>query len=153
MNVQVNPSTRTPLANAGEDQTVPDRTEVTLSGSASEELDAFKTSFSWRQVAGPTVQLQNRDTANPSFVAPDVSAANPALLTFRLSVDDGYGNSGTDDVNITVRDGNRLPNVDAGANRTSAERTTVALQSTASDPDGNQLTLRWTQVSGPAVLR
>ena len=46
---------------------------------------------------------------------------------------------------------NRPPVVDAGADSVVLENTDVALDGSASDPDGNPVTYAWTQVAGPAV--
>jgi len=77
-----------PLANAGLDQTVSPGDIVTLDGGKSSDSDGDITSYSWEQIAGPKVLLNNADTANPSFRAPNVTDTK---LTFALTTKDNKG--------------------------------------------------------------
>lgn len=92
-----------PIANAGSDRTVTQRTTVKLNGSGSTDPDGRIVSVRWRQVAGPTVTLSGSTTLSPSFVAPRVSTTTK--LTFELTVTDNDGVSSSDrvDVNVTRR--------------------------------------------------
>jgi MYXO-CTERM domain-containing protein len=143
---------RAPVANAGPDQTVNERTAVTLNGSGSSDPDVGTTlTYAWAQTAGPAVTLTNGTSAQPSFTAPDVTA--DTVLTFTLTVGDGTLNS-TDTVNITVRNvgaQNRAPVANAGADQTVEKGASVTLRGSATDPDGDTLTYAWTQTAGPSV--
>jgi MYXO-CTERM domain-containing protein len=143
---------RAPVANAGPDQTVDERTAVTLNGSGSSDPDAGTTlTYTWSQTAGPAVTLANGTSAQPGFTAPDVTA--DTVLTFTLTVSDGTLSS-TDTVNITVRNvaaQNRAPVANAGADQTVEEGATVTLRGSGTDPDGDTLTYAWTQTAGPSV--
>jgi probable HAF family extracellular repeat protein len=92
-----------PIANAGSDRTVTQRTTVKLNGSGSTDPDGKIVRVRWRQVAGPTVTLSGSTTLSPSFVAPRVSTTTK--LTFELTVTDNDGVSSSDrvDVNVTRR--------------------------------------------------
>ncbi len=92
-----------PFANAGPDQTVPQRTLVTLDGSGSLDVDGRIARYEWKQYIGEPVQLQAADTAHPTFIAPRVRGSGPATVAFSLVVydDDGWS-SFTDYVYITV---------------------------------------------------
>ena len=92
------PPNTSPTANAGADQTVNGGAAVTLSGSGS-DTDGTIVSYAWAQTAGPAVTLNGvPPTAN--FTAPSVTAVT--VLTFRLTVTDNQGATGSDTVNITV---------------------------------------------------
>ncbi len=91
---------RAPVASAGADQNVDEMSAVTLSGSGS-DADNDTLTYSWAQTAGAGVTISNGNTATASFIAPDVTAGSPEVLTFQLTVNDGAA-SGTDAVNVTV---------------------------------------------------
>jgi uncharacterized protein (TIGR03382 family) len=76
---------------------------------------------------------------------------NETVLTFTLTVT-ANGLSAEDSVNVTVKKNNRRP---VGLGPTSLEEnegTAIVLDaSTSSDPDGDPLTYRWSQMGGPQV--
>lgn len=124
-----------PIARAGDDRSVDERTAVTLDGSASTDPDGGIATLSWIQQSGPAVVLKNADTARPDFSAP-VTAA-PLILAFRLTVTDNEGASGVDDVSITVQPVNDPP-VTVADSATTVQNTpvTIAILANDSDPDG-----------------
>jgi len=139
-----------PTADAGIDQSVIGLSTVTLSGSGTDS-DGSITSYSWSQLSGTVVNLENPNNANISFTAPDVTSSS--TLTFRLTVTDNAGDTGSDDVVITVTQdqNNQAPTANAGNDQSVEELTTVNLAGTGSDSDGNIVSFNWTQTSGPSV--
>ena len=103
-------TTIAPTAQAGADRTVNPGETVTLSGSGTDS-DGTIQSYAWSQISGTSVTLQNANTAQASFTAPDT--AGP--LVFRLTVTDNLGATGSDDVTVTVND---VPPVFAGGVQT-----------------------------------
>ena len=98
------PGNRAPTASAGGDQAAPELLTVQLVGTGS-DLDAGDTLFfSWTQTGGATVTLNNAMTANADFVAPDVAAGVPEVLTFQLTVTDAAGLAASDTVEVTVQE-------------------------------------------------
>ncbi len=145
------PVNAAPIAEAGPDQLVDEGIEVVLDGTASYDPDGDPITFRWRQVAGPSVALSDATSPQPRFLAPvvDPSVPPPIRLIFELIVSDGRAESDPDRVTITV---NRRPIAEAGPDQRVDEGATVTLDGTASrDPDGDRLTFRWRQVSGPPV--
>ncbi len=61
-----------PLAEAGADQVVEERTLVTLDGSQSSDLDGTLTHTIWTQVAGVPVLLSDPTAVQPTFMSPIV---------------------------------------------------------------------------------
>jgi len=91
-----------PTANAGSSQTVNVNTLVTLDGSLSSDPDNDPiVSYTWTQIAGPTVTLNTSNPAKPTFTAPNITNTTP--LTFSLVVSDGMlSSTNTAQVTITV---------------------------------------------------
>ncbi len=85
-----------PTANAGPDQTVTVGAQVSLDGSGSSSPHG-PVSYSWTQIGGPSVTLNNASAAQPTFTAP----ASATTLTFNLTVNDGPLTA-SDTVVITV---------------------------------------------------
>ena len=87
-----------PVANAGPDQTVSVGDEVTLDGSASAPSRAGTLTFTWQQLAGTPVVLDNPHEPIATFLAPD----SPTILTFQLIVTESTGRSAEDTTQVTV---------------------------------------------------
>ena len=136
--ITVNPAVnQQPTANAGANQTVASAAAVTLDGTASSDPENQPLTYTWSQTGGPAVTLSNASAAQPSFTAPTVPFnLAPAILTFRLVVNDGVQDSTADSVVITVNPVvNQQPTANAGANQTVASAAAVTLDGTASsDP-------------------
>ncbi|MEW5737675.1 MAG: myxosortase-dependent M36 family metallopeptidase [Myxococcota bacterium] len=133
---------RPPVADAGPDFAADERGPVTLDASRSSDVDLDMLSARWTQVSGPMVTL-----TGGTFTAPEVTVDTP--LTFSLVVNDGAVDSAPDEVTVMIRQVNRAPAADAGAAQTVDERSIVALEGSGADPDGDSVTFRWRQVSGP----
>jgi hypothetical protein len=95
-----------PLVNAGTDQQVDSAAGVTLTGSATDPAGSAgqPLTYQWTQTAGPAVTLTNANTASASFTAPTMAAGQgPITLTFKLTVTNKLGASGTANTTVTVR--------------------------------------------------
>ncbi|MGC4119329.1 MAG: PKD domain-containing protein [Myxococcales bacterium] len=144
----VNDANEPPTAVAGPDQSRIEGTLVSLDGTGSSDPNGDPLTFSWRQMAGPAVVLQDADAAQPSFMTPQVDART--VLEFELEVSDGRGTS-TDRVQVTVEN-DAPPVADAGPDARTFEGEVVTLDGTgSSDPNGDALVFAWRQVSGAPV--
>ncbi|QYG91867.1 DUF4214 domain-containing protein [Iamia sp. SCSIO 61187] len=136
---------RAPTADAGPDQDVNGGDTVSLDGTGSTDPDGDTLTYAWDQITGTAVTLTGATTASPTFSAP----TGPAVLTFRLVVDDGRGGVDLDVVTVVV---NGIPTADAGPDQDANAGDTVTLDGTGStDPDGDTLTYSWAQTGGTAV--
>ena len=141
------PDNRTPVANAGPDQTELNQITVMLDGSASSDADGDELTFSWAfasRPSGSNATLTGADTETPEFT-PDVVGD----YVVRLTVDDGFA-SGTnsDTVTVTAEDpGTQPPVADAGPDQDvsyTPPGITVNLDGTgSSDPDMDPLSFSW----------
>ena len=141
-----------PVANAGVDQVVTEKTTITLDGSGSYDDDGEIVSYLWTQTGGNTVTLSNITALKPTFTAPNISSST--TLTFRLRVIDNDGLQDTDTCIITVSGYNESPVASAGPDQTVNEGETVILDgSNSSDPDdGDSIAYyKWQQISGDSV--
>ncbi|MES2154334.1 MAG: PKD domain-containing protein [bacterium] len=141
-----------PVVNAGEDQTTREGSPVKLGATASGSSSGFL--WSWRQVSGPSVNLQKVDGAEPEFTAPAVTKPGEATrLIFAVHVSDGTSNSEDDFVLVTVVSKNQRPPVaNAGRDPTVQRGDRVTLDAVlSSDPDGDSLSFAWTHVGGAQV--
>ena len=151
VNVQVSHVNHIPVADAGPDLTVPSGLFVTLiATNGSFDPDGDPLSYEWFQTAGPNVTIIGTNSGSAFFQTPNVGAEG-ATLTFHLTVRDIFGSFDTDDVNVNVTFVNHPPTINAGAAQTVNEGSLATLAGTATDPDGNPLSIQWTEVSGPAV--
>ena len=168
-----------PTANAGVDQTVEDCTAIALDCSVSADPDNDTLTYLWEVQSKPTGSTVSNTTLPYSFS--DRTAARPTFYpdqvgTYVLScaVNDGATWATPDAVTLTAaeRRTNTRPVADGGTNTTfeggsavceesgytyncdeCAEMTvTLGDTSTASDPDGDPITVSWTVVSGDATI-
>ena len=136
-----------PTANAGPDQTVDERSIVTLDGSAS--TDDGPISYIWTQVSGEPVDLSPKG-ALASFTAPRVGLGGKSLR-FRLTVIDSNNARADDEVTITVRNSAALndpPTANAGSGQLVTQGAQVTLDgSNSSDADGENtiVSYDWSQ--------
>lgn len=140
-----------PVADAGADQSVAERTQVTLDGRRSTDPDGSPLSIVWRQIDGPAVALSDTTILQPTFTAPEVTPAG-AVLTFALRVTDVDNLVSTDQTVVQITDVNRRPVANAGPPQSVQEGATVFLDGSGSaDPEETSLTFRWRQVAGALV--
>jgi len=91
-----------PTANAGVDQTVLERSTVTLDGSNSSDSDDGIESYRWKQVAGPSVTFSDPTSARPTFEAPGFDDSVDEPLVFELIVTDNGGLQSSDSTTVSV---------------------------------------------------
>jgi uncharacterized protein YkwD len=139
-----------PSADAGPNPTVQAGDSVSITGNGSDS-DGEIVAWSWSQVSGLEVDLQNSGSRTVRFTAPETAGQ----IRLRLSVTDNDGASDTDDVIITVEapgsEPNQAPTANAGANQTVQPGDNVSITGSGSDSDGSIVAWSWTQISGTQV--
>ncbi len=139
-----------PLVSAGEDISIEEQTEITITGLGSDP-DGHISDISWQQISGPDVIINEQNSTSITFTTPTVTTSE--ILIFRITVTDDEGASQYDDVEVTVTAVNLPPVAVAGNDMTVFEQTEVTLNGSGSyDTDGNVSQYYWTQSSGPDLL-
>lgn len=96
--ITVLPVNDAPIVNAGEDFDVGQLVEVVLTGSA-DDVDSDIASVLWESVDG-AIEISNANTMAATFTSPTVE--EETSFSFTLTVTDVEGESGTDEVIVTV---------------------------------------------------
>ena len=135
-----------PTANAGIDFSVNELTNAVLSGKG-EDNDGSIEIYSWVQTGGTTVSIENADSAQAQFLAPDVKPSE--ILTFELTVTDDDGETATDSVEVEVVHVNAPPTLST-ANQSTIEKSDVAITAVAQD-DSMVVSYVWEQTEGESV--
>jgi len=156
------PSNTPPVANAGFDQIVDERSSVLLDGINSFDLDGSIVSYQWQQLSEPFAFIDSpsgggeEGSSSPvsgiSFVAPWIR--EDTVKTLRLTVTDGGGKIATDVVSITMLDVMTEPPVADARNtdRLVDELTNARLDGSASfGTEGVIVSYAWVQTAGPTV--
>ncbi len=91
-----------PTANAGTDQTVFEKSTVTLDGSNSSDPDDGVASYQWKQVAGQSVTFSDPTDDQPTFEAPSFEDSGDQPLIFELIVTDEGGLQSSDSTTVSV---------------------------------------------------
>ena len=135
-----------PSVEAGPAQTIPEGSEASLNGSAT-DLDGDALTYLWtHDPASLDIALANATSPSTTFTAPLVNATT--TVTFTLTADDGTVAS-SDSVSVTITH-NNPPSVEAGPAQTIPEGSEASLNGSATDLDGDALTYLWTH--DPASL-
>jgi gliding motility-associated-like protein len=143
------PANQSPVANAGVDKSITLPTNSTnLSGSGIDP-DGTITSYAWIQINGAAATLVNANTPTLSVTAPSAGT-----YSFRLTVTDNAGSTGSDNVDLTVNPAatNQPPTASAGTNQSlTLPVNSTNLIGSGSDPDGTIAAYLWSKVSGPTA--
>ncbi|QCK13901.1 PKD domain-containing protein [Mangrovivirga cuniculi] len=147
--IEVKAENKTPVANAGPDQTIKLPTNRIVINGSGNDADGSIVSYQWTKVSGPTFEFRNQNSAS-------VTLTNLVEGTYviRLTVTDNLGAEDSDNVRIEVlpAEVNEAPTVNAGSNRTiTLPQNSIVLNATASDNDGEITNYLWQKVSGPAA--
>jgi hypothetical protein len=130
--------------------TLPEGQTAQLSVTA-DDPDGDSLGYAWTQLSPATPQgtFSSRTARNPTWIAPPVTSNTPVVL--QVSINDGHGGSAVASFTLTVIQvqQNQPPTVSAISVPTTppVAGDDVPLSVTATDPDGDPLTIVWTQTA------
>ena len=107
------------VADAGDDRIVNENRSLSLDGSGSYDPEKQPLKYSWVQLSGESVSLNNVSSITPSFTSPTVKNGEIKVLEFELTVSDDNGRVDFDTVIITVDPINAPPEATATAKQIS----------------------------------
>lgn len=137
-------------ADAGQDLDVSEGDDVFLDGSGSQISDELTIQITWTQLSGPSVDLSDDETLQPSFRAPHVGPEG-AELEFELNLTDNLGRSRDDRIRVRVFNSDQIRAV-AGPDKNVQAGDVVTLSAAQSFiPDEISPLFRWEQSSGDTV--
>lgn len=138
------PVNQPPRANAGADVTLtlPNNSTI-LSGSGS-DVDGTISAYKWDKISGPDFYI----IQNPSAATTSVTGMAQGAYTFRLTVIDDKGGTGTDDVNIFVLP-KPIPKPPVVSAPDVLKVISTPLQGSIQQGDAPISTMIWTQTEGP----
>ncbi len=124
---------------------------VILDGSKSYDPQSRQLAYNWYQISGPVVDFNSKTDPVISFLSP--SGPRKETLEIGLIVYNGYKYSVPEKAVIQAEDErlNRAPVVNAGEDQDVLHGKKVILVGTASDPDGDIISVKWEQISGTSV--
>ncbi len=132
-----------PLVSAGPRVSGYRNAPVALLGSATDP-EGFAPTLSWSITPASGCFFTSLDTASTTLVC-----ATPGVYTATLTAQDGFNPAVSASAQVVIT--NRAPVVSAGPNLTAVTRSTVTLNGSATDADGDALALAWTVVPGANV--
>ncbi len=140
-----------PVANAGQAQTVTGKVDVSLNGSLSRDPEGETLVYQWVQTSGKAVTLINADTAIASFALDDTDV--DTVYGFSLTVTDPQGLSATATTTVThlAATENHAPEVSLTANLSMDTNTTTKITAVGTDADGDSLVYQWSVPAGLIV--
>ncbi|WP_341328022.1 hypothetical protein [Methylotuvimicrobium sp. KM2] len=131
---------------------VDEGTVVTLNGSNTFDIDGKELTYTWRQIQGPDVVINNPNAPIASFTAPTIEKTDkrskPLRLRFELEADNGDDRKATAKRRVAVRvlPVNNPPIANAGPNRSvtwAAASSGIDLNASGSTDDGQIIQYRW----------
>lgn len=137
-----------PISNSGANQIVTELNTVILHGSGTDN-DGSIINYQWVQISGPEISFSNSNSANTSFIAPEVSQTE--VVKLKLIVTDNDNQKGEDNISISVL--NNLPPIaDAGPNQHKVNNDVITLDASASQDIGDTLTYSWKQTDRSGII-
>ena len=150
----VNPVNHAPTVSAGKDKIVfPSVNAITLFSNA-HDADGDLLSYSWKQIAGQPAEIDDMNLKHLTIDSSKLDFNDFTPLTFEVTVDDGFGGTDSDTVDLFLSifsSDNPSIAVDAGPIQVVDEGTQVTLHGDGWEINNKPITFSWTQHLGSTV--
>jgi len=155
VNVIVNPVNHAPTVSAGRDKiTFPSVNAVTIFSDA-HDSDGDLLTYSWKQLAGQNASVEDMNLKHLTIDASQLDFTDFTPLTFEVTVDDGFGGTDSDTVDLFLSifsSSNPSLAVDAGPIQVVDEGSRVTLHGDGREINDKPITFSWAQHLGPKVV-
>jgi len=152
--IVVNPVNHPPTIDAGRDLvTFASINAMTIIPSVWDADDDVLT-YKWQQISGQQTELSSTTEKYLTFLPGYLDYTKFEPLTFEVTVDDGFGGTASDSVNVYPYPGgleNKRISISAGPIQTVTEGDRVTLSATGSTLDNKPIEYSWFQLLGPSV--
>ncbi|QDI88468.1 peptidase [Candidatus Nitrosopumilus sp. SW] len=152
--VIVNPENHIPVIDAGRDKVVLQNINAMSIFPTASDADGDVLTYKWKQTAGQDVNLVSTNEKHITLQPIYLDFSNFEPLTFEVTVNDGFGGTATDSVNVFLFSNlidNKRISVDVGPIQTVYEGDDVTLSATGKTLDGSDIRYTWVQLIGPSV--
>ncbi|MCH9657603.1 peptidase [archaeon] len=150
----VNSVNHPPVVNAGKDLLAAKSINVISIIPQTTDKDGDALTYEWEQVSGQPVAMSSSTNKHLSLQPIDFDFSQTDPLTFKITVDDGFGGVASDTVNVilfTSLFNNKAISIEAGPIQTVFEGDKVVLDVTGSTLNGMPISYTWIQFIGTSV--
>ena len=152
--IVVNPVNHAPTVDAGRDLVAFSSISAMTIFPSAWDADGDVLTYKWKQVSGQPVELSTTTEKHLTFLPSYLDYTQFEPLTFEVTVNDGFGGTASDTVNVYPYPGgleNKRISVSAGPIQTVTEGDIVTLSATGSTLDNKPIQYSWIQLLGPSV--
>ena len=150
----VHPVNHAPTVDAGKDTIIfPSVNAITLFANG-HDADGDVLTYSWNQIGGQTIVVEDVNSKHFTIDGTQLDFDNLTPLTFEVTVDDGFGGTDSDTVEVFMSifsTENPSLAVDAGPIQTVNEGTLVTLHAEGWEINNKPISYSWAQHLGPVV--
>jgi len=152
--IVVNPVNHAPTIDAGRDLVAFSSISAMTIFPSAWDADGDVLTYKWKQVSGQPLELSTTTEKHLTFLPSYLDYTQFEPLTFEVTVNDGFGGTASDTVNVYPYPGgleNKRISVSAGPIQTVTEGDLVTLSATGSTLDNKPIQYSWIQLLGPSV--
>lgn len=150
----VNPVNHIPTVNAGRDLVAFSTIHAMTIFPTVFDADDDDLTYKWENLSGQSIPMQSSESKYLTVLPMTLDYSNFEPATFQITVDDGFGGTASDIVNVYPYPNsfnNKRISVQAGPIQTVIEGDSVRLSATGNTLDGKPITYSWTQLLGTSV--